>query len=363
MTTVSQMIPFLAEGYEEKCLELGVIQRQRGIRTPADLMMLSLFHLNNGCSLMEVSEVSRLLKMGEFSDVAFMKKFGKCTEWFKWVSEQLSPKMVADYEKPSYLEKFRVIAFDGSKVIEKGSSGQTFNLHYGIDIFKMCSADYKITKEEIGEKLSNFSLVKGDLAIADRAYGTIGGIEHCIENDADYILRLRTGCFKVYDENEAGIDFLTQFEGLDFEQCKDFSGFVKTNSRKKLPVRICVKRKSKESCEQSLRRLRRRESRKGQKLSGETIRFNEYIVLATSLPDSVSACDILETYRYRWQVEMFFKRLKSILDFGELPKKKENSSLAWLNGKLMVALLIEAFLSASSFSPAEKKRIEAFGGK
>jgi IS4 transposase len=62
-----------------------------------------------------------------------------------------------------------------------------------------------------------------------------------------------------------------------------------------------------------------------------------------------SAVEILETYRYRWQVEMYFKRLKSILGFGELPKKQVDSSLAWLNGKLMVALLVELFLSKSVF--------------
>jgi hypothetical protein len=62
----------------------------------------------------------------------------------------------------------------------------------------------------------------------------------------------------------------------------------------------------------------------------------------------------LELYRLRWQVELYFKRLKSILDFGELPKKKSEHSLAWLNGKLMVALLIESVI-AKSFSPLEKQ--------
>jgi len=43
---------------------------------------------------------------------------------------------------------------------------------------------------------------------------------------------------------------------------------------------------------------------------------------------------------------MYFKRLKSIMDFGELPKKREKSSLTWITGKLMVALLVEFFLSS-----------------
>ena len=78
-------------------------------------------------------------------------------------------------------------------------------------------------------------------------------------------------------------------------------------------------------------------------------------MVVTSLDDSISAEQILDIYRLRWQVEIHFKRLKSILDFGELPKKKPEHSLAWLNGKLMVTLLIESVV-AKSFSPHEQCR-------
>ncbi|MBR2700352.1 MAG: hypothetical protein IKE76_17365, partial [Clostridia bacterium] len=33
-------------------------------------------------------------------------------------------------------------------------------------------------------------------------------------------------------------------------------------------------------------------------------------------------------YRYRWQVELYFKRLKSILNYGELPKKCTHARVA-----------------------------------
>jgi IS4 transposase len=79
--------------------------------------------------------------------------------------------------------------------------------------------------------------------------------------------------------------------------------------------------------------------------------FNECVVVVTSLPHSVTADEVLETYRWRWQVEIPFKRLKSILDFGGLPKKNPAASEAWLNGKILVALFIEAFIAKASFSP------------
>ncbi|MGD9569244.1 MAG: transposase [Sedimentibacter sp.] len=353
MIAISQIIPLLTDGYEKKCYDLGIIQRQRMIKNPADLMLLCLFHLINGTTLIETSEVARLLKIGEFSDVAFMKKFEKCTEWFKWISESLIKDAVSDFQKPVFLEDYRVTAVDASDVIEKGRSGQTFRLHYSIDIFNMNSVSHKITTQEVGETLLNFKLNKGDLVIGDRAYGTINGISHCIKNEADYILRLRTNCFKIFDENRKEIDMLSKLVVLDYEKSIDFLGFVKNNDKTFLPVRVCAKKKSKEACENALKKLKRRASKKQNVLYDKTIQFNEYIVLITSLSKSITTYDVLETYRYRWQVECYFKRLKSIMNFGDLPKKREQSSLSWLNGKIMVALMIEIFMSKGFFSPEE----------
>ena len=78
------------------------------------------------------------------------------------------------------------------------------------------------------------------------------------------------------------------------------------------------------------------------------------IVVVTSLNKNITSEEVLELYRYRWQVELYFKRLKSILDYGELPKKKEESIFAWLNCKLMIALLIEKVISRVSFFPKSK---------
>lgn len=352
MPTISQLFPYLAKGWEQKCLELKIIERRRGIKTPEDLMLLNLFHLVNGCSLMEISEAGRLLKIGKFSDVAFMNRFEQCGEWFAWNCEQFSRQVLAQYLKPPYLNKYRVIAFDASDIVEKGRSGQCYRLHYGIDIFNMNTVSYKITKSKVGETLCNFQLQQGDLAICDRAYGTVNGIVHCVKSGADFILRLRTNAFKIYDSNGEAVDIVSKFQKLKTDECGDFQGFVRTTDGT-VPVRICAKRKTDADYEKTVKKLKRRESRRMCKTTDETMLFNRFIVVVTSLPPEVSAFDVLETYRYRWQIEIYFKRLKSIMDLGDLPKKREKSSLAWINGKIMVALMIESFLSSIAFSPGD----------
>ena len=61
---------------------------------------------------------------------------------------------------------------------------------------------------------------------------------------------------------------------------------------------------------------------------------------------------VLDLYRLRWQIELVFKRMKSILGLGHLPKKDPLSAQAWLEGKLFTGLLIERMVhTAESFSP------------
>lgn len=351
MPTVAQLLPLLGSGYESKCMDLNIIQRKRKIESPADLMLLCLFHLVNGCSLVDISEIARLANIADISDVAFMKRFAQCGEWFEWITSQLVTRQLANYTKPAFLAAYRTIAVDASDVVEKGRSGETYRLHYAIDIFSLQSRSYKITTGEIGESLTNFSFESGDLVLGDRVYGTITGIEHCIGSGADYLLRLRTNCFKIYDSDGNKIEMLARIGHLNFEESDEFTGFIQRPHESAIPIRVCVKKKSVEACKKARKQVARKESKKQMTFSDEAKKLNEYIIVVTSLPEKISRDEILETYRYRWQVENYFKRLKSIMNFGDLPKKNEMSTLAWLKGKLMVALLMEIMISGSFISP------------
>lgn len=352
MLSISQLLKEMPDGYEQSCFDEKAIQRKRGISEPGDLMLLSLFHLLNGCSLVEISEIARLTKLGDVSDVAFMKRFENCNNWFKWIVSRLVTGGALQYEKPGWLRDYRVIATDASDVTEKGRSGRLYHLHFALDIFKMESLQYYITTQKTGETLKNFTIEYNDLFLVDRGYCSLEGIEHCLNTNGYFIIRIRKNCFKMYDNDNQQVDLLNHMQSLKFEDKMDLSVYAIGKKTQRIPLRICAMKKTDESILEVQKKLRRKESKKQMTISDDTKKFNEYVVLVTNLPNKDLPDKVLDLYRLRWQVEIHFKRLKSILDFGELPKRRSESVMAWLNGKLMIALLIEKIIAKGNFSPS-----------
>ena len=117
--------------------------------------------------------------------------------------------------------------------------------------------------------------------------------------------------------------------------------------------RICIIRKTEEAIQIAQAKLRSEAQKKGRQLKPETLEYAKYVIVFTTFPEeSFNDIDILEWYRIWWQVELIFKRFKSIAELGHLPKHSDDSSKAWLYGKLFVALLTEKLINyASSVSP------------
>jgi len=120
-----------------------------------------------------------------------------------------------------------------------------------------------------------------------------------------------------------------------------------------LPARLCVIRKTQAAIELAQAKLRRRANKHGMTLQPSTLIYAQYVMVLTTFPEKAfSERSILELYRLRWQVELVFKRFKQIAQFGHLPKENEDSTKAWLYGKLFIELLTEKLIVQTRvFSP------------
>src|SRR5260221_12589705 len=90
------------------------------------------------------------------------------------------------------------------------------------------------------------------------------------------------------------------------------------------------------------RKLQRKASKNGSQLQPETLLFARYVMALTTFPEAEFPAEgILDYDRFRWQIELVFKGVKQIAQLGHLTKYYDDSAKAWLNGKLVVALLPE----------------------
>ena len=169
--------------------------------------------------------------------------------------------------------------------------------------------------------------------------------------EADVILRFNSGAFPLLDAEGRPfepIDWLRPLAVGDLAQRE--VQFQCGKRGKLLKARLCAIRKTAEQARDAQIKARRKAQKNGVQIRAQTLDYAEFIIVLTTLAESeMPLRTVLEFYRSRWQVELAFKRLKTLLQIGHVPKTKAESSQAWMQGKILTALLIERMLCEARF--------------
>jgi len=352
-----QVLRLLPEGWEAKAKELGALQRAREIKSPEELLRLILLYLTEGKSFAGTSAITQLSGEATLNKMAVYKRFKNSASWLQWMCEHLCRQTGLTAAKPAWLQKRNVILTDGTEDVKCGVRRQCYMLHYSLDLFTLAVRELLITDRKTGEKLSNFKRFgKGDIVIGDRAYGTPQGIAYVRQQKADYVLRIKSRGFTVFDGKNREIDLLLRLSRLKEGKTADFTVKCIINGREER-IRICALRKDWESERKGIKRLTKENQRKqgGKPVTDLQRENNKYIIVATSLGKDVAASQILELYRARWQIELAFKRLKSLFHYNDLPANQSGSVRSWFYGKLLLAALCETLVNTGRFSPSGEK--------
>jgi len=345
----------LPNGWREKAKELGALLRFRRFRSVDDLLKALLVHLVDGCSGRETALRIEELGIASISDVAFLKRLEKAECWLRWMSEQVMKKAVgqgSDVLQTSHL-LYRVV--DASNVKGPGKTSQSCRLHYALELPNLQCDEIKITDQKTGESFCNFTIKPGDLIMGDRGYAHARGVAHVVKNGGHVLVRTNLKLLSLRQEDGSNFPILSKAELLKDNEIGDWDVWIHYEYRK-IKGRLCVIRKdpaARERARKKALRLRQKGHGKKGKIREDTLKASEYIFIFTTLDRTFTAGQVLEIYRSRWQVELVFKRLKSIIKIGNLHNKKPATARAWLHGKLLVAFMTEALIGkADSFSPS-----------
>ena len=349
-----ELLQLLPEGWEAKAKELGALQRAREIKTAEELLQLILLYLTEGKSFRGTSALIRLSGGAELSDVAVLKRMRNSAAWLQWLCENIYRQAGIIVRKPAWLKNKNVKAVDGTEDVKCGIRRQCYMLHYCLDIFTLAAQELHVTDIKTGEKLSNFTQFrKDDIVMGDRMYGNLPGIAYLRQQKADYVLRINSRGFHLINEKNQKIDLKSRLSKLKEGKTTEIFGKCLINDKYE-PIRICAYRKDTQSEQAGLIRIKKTNQRKkGSKLvSEEQQENNKYVMVATSLGKEISASQVLELYRLRWQIELAFKRLKSLFQYNDLPATNSESVKAWFYGKLLLAALCETMVNTGRFSPS-----------
>lgn len=339
----------LPPGWEEEAKNKGALVRARGIRSGESLLRILLIHLALGCSLKETAIRARTVGLGRVSSVALFKRLKSSEEWLRWLSERMwsggGGRLVAS--------EVRVRAVDATVVSEPGSTGTDWRVHYCVDLRNLQCDFFQLTDGKGGETWRRIPVRRGDVLLGDRAYGTPPGVGHVLGKGGEVVVRMNLTNLPLYSAEGERVDPLKKVRGLRVGQVGEWSLSVHSSQGEIFKGRLIALKRSGASTQATQKKILRETRRKGKEPSQRTLSAARFFFLWTSLPaERWSAEQALELYRIRWQIELAFKRMKSIMGLGHLPKKDPRSARAWLHGKIFVSLLVERLMDeAEAFSP------------
>jgi hypothetical protein len=348
------LLSFFPDNWIELATTTNAIKGLRKGKAAEDYIRTLLIHIACGYSMRETATRAKLAGLADISDVAVLGRLRKAKDW-------LHSLCVALFKEQDILcsgnNDFQVRLFDATNVKEPGKTGSLWRIHYSVQLPSLTCDFFKITAAKgqgTGESFFQYSIKKGDYIIADRGYSTGPGIHHAVSKKAYVIVRVNTQGLLIQDRKALKFPLLENLRSIkNGGAVKSWEVLVPGKDKVKVHGRICAIRKSNEAIKLAQKKLKRSASKKGHALKPETLEYAKYVIVFTNYPKDVfSDTEVLDWYRCRWQVELIFKRFKSIAQLGHLPKQSEESSKAWLYGKLFMALLTNKLIKyASSVSP------------
>jgi hypothetical protein len=352
------LLSYLPRDYEQLALDHRVLNTQWSNAKVTDaktLLRLILLHVGADMPLRQT--VALIAESGgpKLTQVWLHKKMRKAQPYLA----DMVKRMVSDVGKQATPERwagYEMVCLDGSTVSSPGSEGTDARIHCVVRLHDLRISDVRVTDSSEGETLRRFIWEPGQLVIVDRGYSNAPGIAWTVDHGADVLVRVNRGALPLHDSDAESIDILDWCRDLPGHRAIERSvtiAYVVGKLRRELKGRLIGFRLPDDEAKEARERVRREE---GPSVTAEHLEAAEYVVLFTTAPtERLSAARCIEAYRLRWQVELQFKRWKSLCHFDRLPNYLDATICSWLTAKVLLGMLLDKFGSVASSQSATKR--------
>lgn len=341
------LLTLLPADLEASARTYRAFQRARGVTCAADLLRLAFAYSYAGLSLRDTATWARQAGVATLSDVAVLNRLRGAAPWLgQLLLRTLAARGVV---APRGAGGLRLRLVDATTVSRPGAKGTDYRLHLGYQLETQQIDRLEVTGAAGGESLVRSGSAPGDVLVADRGYAHRRGFAAVVAAGGHLLVRLCWHSVPLQHPDGTPFDLLAALRDLPAGAVGAWEVATRPEAATKkapavpaVPGRLIAVRRSPAAAEAARRRVRQEARRKGRTPDARSLETAGFLFIFTTVPAAaLSAAQVLEVYRFRWQIELTFKQLKSLLFLDELAAKDDALCQTFLYTKLLAMLLIE----------------------
>jgi hypothetical protein len=314
---------------EQSAKSLNALVRCRNVPDAEALMRMALAYALSDLSLKDVAAWATAMNLAEITGPSL---FYRLREAEAWLAHVLAQTLAAQACASPMKWPIRVV--DATVINGPGPVAVQWRAHVLVEPATGGFRAVELTGSEGGEKLARHAVRAGEVILGDRAYATARGVHAVRQAEAHVLVRLNPVTLRMCDENKERI----HLEKREGEVPK--VGGIEFN----ILIPVPPKPTKSHRIWKSIKAIAWISARV---IAGRT-RDGEVIWVLTTVPqEQLSTTSALELYRFRWQIELLFKRLKSLLHLDTLPSRQGPTAKSWMLARLLAAALAQQLVQPS----------------
>lgn len=318
----------------------GALIRRRVVQHAIDLLRIVLMYSVNDYTLQQVGIWGTVMELGSLCKTAVRKRICHCRVWIGLLIVLLLARQNLRIQQRAGV---RVRIFDATKLSGPGQSKGEWNLHVGMDLGLLSLDEVQLTDIHQGETLTRWTFRPGEICLADRYYGVPRSLGVLFAGLASFVIRIGWQNLPLQNRDGTPFDLIAwlRVQSTDPAATPAQALVWVQTPQGRFPLRLISRAIPPEKAMRKRANLRTQAKQQKRKLDERSLLAAGFVMVVSNLPElQWSATEILDLYRLRWQVELFFKRLKGILQLDHLRTHDPELAQVYLLAKVLSALMI-----------------------
>jgi hypothetical protein len=324
------VVTILPSDLEQTAQDSGALERCRKVPNAAALMRLILAYALSDLSIKDVAAWAAGLGIVAMSGPGFFYRLRRSEQWLQTVIGQM-----LSHEVSVHVQGLRLRIVDATVISGPAAVGTNWRVHAVINPESGTFQSVELTDAKGGESYSRHEIAPGEIVLGDRAYGKAPGIASVVNQGGHVLARLSPHTIRVCNLKREKINLLS------------YEANISKMRTMGLNVLIPVPPDTYTKSHKTWNLAKAKAWIPARVVGARTIKGTMIWVLTTLHAEQMSDAMILELYRLRWQVELLFKRLKSLLHIDALPTRDGPTAKSWILARLLAAAIAQKMVQPS----------------